>query len=470
MKRGRPRDEYPVTEFLSFLLAKMRTRGITQTQLAKRSGVNRGVVSRTINGVKKGKELCPASRPVRFAFSLALDLSPEEKIRFCCVPQDGPKPMLIADYRYPRQAVLSQASALLHQGFYYAAAQEFKRVFTLAERSSDSLLQADAAGQAALVDLEMFNFNAAQQWAYKSIAKCSQCIGVPVPEIICTATPYTPDASQSKSILAARILSDTMHNLCQIYVRQMVYCGNHKLEPSARLSLQNSLQLDGRLDLAQPSGNDLRCQAVVEVISKWPNSQLALKLIDQCRDNFAPGGLFEAHRVKTDGIIALHTGKLAQARGLLTKSAEMLSSFLDVRGLASARYMLSDAILRASGERLRTSDIREALRHIISAAALHPYGVVLDRCRQQARDANRRDLQAEIDDLLAGKGQYSVVHRMAAWMADESAYTAQDLFFRNIDLMMSGNFPPVEIPNRPVGQLDKGTRLLDDQQRASRAY
>jgi hypothetical protein len=250
----------------------------------------------------------------------------------------------------------------------------------------------------------------------------------------------------------------------------MVYCGKQELEGSARLGLQNSLKLARRLDLAQPSGNDLRCQAVVEVMGESPNPQLALKLIDQCRDNFAPGGLFEAHRVKTAGIIALQTGKLAQARNLFMKAAEMLSPFPDPRGLASARHMLSDAILRASGERLRTSDIRQALHHIIIAAALHPYGVVLERCREQARYANRCDLQAEIDDLIGGRGQYSTVHRMMAWSADGSAYTAQDLFFRNLDLMVAANFPQVEIPNRPVGRLDKGTRLLDDQPRASRGH
>jgi hypothetical protein len=442
MGAGRRRDNYPVEEFRLAVLANLGTPPrISHNQLADRSGVNRGTISKFVNSSPAVP--FPVSRAARVAISSTLNFAAEERIYFCCVAQDGQKPMLIRDYQYPRQAVLSQASALLHQGFYYAAAQEFNRVFSTAEQSGDLLLQADAAGRTALVYLEVDKFNEARRWAYKTIEKCSQCVSMPVSEIIANAPRYALDMSPPKSVLAARILSDVLHNLSQVYLRQMFYYGNQSLEQLARIGLQNCLNLNRRLDLAQPSGNDLRCRAVVEAISQPTDVQLALKLIDQCEDNFTNGGLFEAHRVKTGGLIAVQTGHLSNGRDLLTKADQMLSCFPDARGLASARYLLSDATLRT---RTSNNARRQALRYIISAAVLHPYGVVIDRCRQQARHADRRDFQIEIDDLIAGKGLYSAVWRMAGWMAEESQYTAQDLLFRNLDLMLTSNFPQVEIP------------------------
>jgi tetratricopeptide (TPR) repeat protein len=338
--------------------------------------------------------------------------------------------------------------ALLHQGFYYAAAREFKRLFSAPENSGDIILQADAAGRAALVYLEIGDFDEALRWAHRSIAKCSQCIGLPVREILRAASRYSADPSQSASVLACRILSDTLHNRCQILLRQMLYCSHEQLEQPACMALQTSLALDQRLDLSQPAGNDLRCRAVLEIIGRSPDRQSALRLIDECKGNFARGGLFEAHLVKTQGIVFLQSGKPVEGIRRLRKSEEMLSSFPDARGLAFAWYLLSDAILRTSENR------PEALHYLLSAAALHPYGVAIDRCRRQARYANRRDLQAEIDDLIAGKGQYSAVHRMTDWMAEDSPHTAEDLLFRNIHLMTAGNFPQVEIQDRPAVNLE----------------
>jgi tetratricopeptide (TPR) repeat protein len=354
----------------------------------------------------------------------------------------GPKPMLIADYSYPQLSAMLRSKTLLHEGFYYDAARELSRVFQSAESERNLLLQADSAGRAALVHLEIGNFKESATWARRSCASCSESVGVSLGEIVHTASPIsTPPSGDA---LAARILSDTLHNYCQVLVRQMVYYGKMQLEQSAREALRRCLELDHRLGLVQPAGNDIRCLAVVDVAGKSPNLKSAMRLIDECKQNFARGGLFEAHLVKTRAIVRILSGDTARGRDRLVEAEEMLRLFPDGRGLAMTMYLLSDAILRTSSN--KSGKRREALRQIIAAAALHPYNLVVDRCREQAQYANRREVQREIDDLVGGKGDYAAVHRMLSWLAEGSSYTSADLLFRNIDLLIARGFPHVELP------------------------
>jgi hypothetical protein len=448
MGRGRPRDNHPSDEFLAAILTEMEANGISQTALADRSlicrkgklvPVNRGTTSRFIRGT------IPVPADIRSAYMDTVGMPAEQRARFehSGSPANiGPKPMLIADYSYPQLPSMLRGKTLLHEGFYYDAAREFGRIFRTAEREGDLLLQADSAGRAALVHLEIGNFEEAISWANRSSRSCSQYVGVPLGEIIHTATPLL--AAPSGDALAARILSDTLHNHCQVLVRQMIYCGRPESEPIARLGLERALELDRRLGLAQPAGNDLRCQAVLEISKQSPDPKSAFRLIDECQQNFASGGLFEAHLVKTRAIVQLLGGQTAHGRDWLIQAEEMLRSFPDARGLAMTMFLLSQAILQSSPG--MTTKRREALRRILAAAALHPYRIVLDRCQEQARHVNRRELQREMDDLIAGKGYYAAVHRMMAWLAEGSAHQPNDLLFRNIDLMLANGFPRVELP------------------------
>jgi len=456
LKRGRPPiDDYPRREFVKTILAELKAQGISQTALSDRSfvrrgeklvPVNRGTTSRVLS------EEIPAPPHIRSAYMDFLGLPPELSMRFersTAFVALGPKPMLIGDYSYPQQPALLTAKTLIHEGFYFEAAKELKRAFLSAQSSGNILLQADAAGRAALVHLEVSNFKNAAYWAKISAAKCSECAGVSVGEIVRSATSFSPNPSGDA--LASRILSETLHNYCQGLVRQVVYFERKRLEPAARLWLSRALELDRRLGLAQPAGNDLRCQAVLEVASESPESTSAIRLLDECRQNFFHGGLFEAHLVKTRAIIDLLIGQKRLGLDRLIQAERMLRSFPDGRGLALTMYLLSEEIVRRSLD--NPEKRREALRTILSAAALHPYTPVVDRCREQARCTNPRDLQHEIDDLIAGKGSYAVVHRMMTWLAEGSAHSSTDLLFRNIDLMFAAGFPFVELPARTASHI-----------------
>lgn len=455
MKRGRPSDNHPRDEFLAVMLTQMKAMGISQTALADRSfvwrdgrvvPVNRGTISKFIHGK------IPLPPDVRSACMDTVDMPKELRPRFEGGPSSsshGPRPMLITDYSYPQQPAMIQARTLLHEGFYYRAAREFSRVFHSAETEGNLLLQADSAGRAALVHLEIGNFKEAAAWARRSSANCSEYVGAQLGEIVHTATPFSE--APSGEALAARILSDTLHNYCQVFVRKMLYCGKTQLEQAARLGLRRTLELDRRLGLAQPTGNDIRCLAVLEVAGETPNLKAAIRLIDQCKQNFARGGLFEAHLVKTRAIVQLLAGETAHGRDRLIEAGEMLRLFPDARGLAMTKYLLSAAILQTSSN--KATKRREALPQIIAAAALHPYGLVVDRCREQARYANHRDVQGEIDDLIAGNRDYAPVHRMLAWLAEGSRHTSEGLLFRNLELLLAAGFPHVDLPARLASEI-----------------
>lgn len=447
MKRGRPViHEYARHEFVVAALARMRALGISRTALADHSYVRRGDRLRSVNRGTLSRildERIPAPLDIRITLMTTLQFEPELVARFSgasCF--EDSRPMMIADYRYWQEPAVVPAANLLHQGFYSEAAAELSRVFRAAEQSGDVILQAYTAGHAALVHLEMGEFIDADKWAQRSITKCSKFIGLPVSDIIRTASRLSPESRPSGEALALRILSETLHNRCQIFARRMLYHDTHDLQDLARRELDTVLALDQRLDFVQPIGNDLRCKAVVEVATDRPNLQSALDLVSECEYHFPAGGLFEAHSRKTRGIITLRTGRPGLARRELIEAEKMLSSFMDARGLAATKYLISTAILRTPAK------ARQALPYILAAATLHPYGFVVNRFRQQANLVwfEVRDIQSEIDALIAGKGDYRSVHQMLAWLAQDSPYTAEDLLFRNLALVVAGNFPSVEIP------------------------
>jgi len=449
MKRGRPSDDYPRAEFVETALHRMKALGISQTALADHSQVHRagrslqvdrGTVSRIIRGQR------PASHDVRLALMRTLEFEPELVARF-----EGPsrsvgqvsEPKLISDYNFPRRPLV-KAVSLLVRGFYPDAARELKRIFGASADNGDAVLQADAAARMAWLHLEIGDFLNSERWAQRSITTSATFIGASMPEILRCVSRFPSEGSSSKPLTASRILSDALHLRSQILASKMLYVKDEGLNGAVQAGLERSLALDRRLDLPELIGNDLRWKAIMEVTGNQPNLISATKLIDESKDKFVRGGLYEAHWINARGVIQLQAGSLAQAKRLLTDAGEKLSSFTDAPGLALTNYLLSDVVLRTSGNR------REALRHIIAAAALHPYGFLIERCSQQACYSNRRDVQSEIDYLLAGRHDYQIVHQMMARLAHDSPHSPVDLLQRNIDLMLANGFPRVTVPSRRI--------------------
>lgn len=438
MKRGRkPKNDYPREEFIANVQEDMRRKRITQTSLAKQAAVNKGTLSDIFSGDR------PASVRDRFAIARFLGWEAERIKKFCghLDLDRGPRPHLDDVYDYSQRPELVAARALRPLGFYESAALEAKRAFDVGRDRGDILLGADAAGRMAVVHLEIGNFQQAVRWSEISIQKCCQSVGLSIAEILLAAGPCP--TRPTGDFLALRILSDSLHNYCQAFVRQILYFGNSELERRARQCLTCAVELDRRMGLSQPLGNNLRCRAVLEAATNSGNRQLSVRLIDEANDNFPSGGFFQAHSIKTRGIIHLATGRLAHGRDNLLEAEKMLQGFTDLRGLALTMYMTSDAILRTDG------DHRQALRHMLAATVLHPHTFVLDRCRMQARAANRRELQTELDNLVAGKGNYASVHLMLAWVSAKSDLSKDELLLEKLHSMRAGGFPEVAIPERP---------------------
>jgi len=458
MKTGRRRSEdYDRAAFAKAILEQSRAVGISRTALAKHSlvhgrdnklaPINKG----TISGILfDDRHATPEERE---AIMRTLKFSPDLAAKFVGEdPHTRHAAELITDYNYPRPPLV-EAVQLLVRGFYSDAYRELRRKFGDAVKGDDLILQADAAARMAWLFLEIGDFVKAEPWAQRSIVTSAKVIGLPVAGIIQSAAPVNARSSSSKTAIASRILSDAMHLRSQIFVSKMLYLEEWEPERAARSSLEQSLALDRRLDLPEPVGNDLGWKAVMEITAKQPELKSALRLLDECAGKFARGGLYEAHLLKTNGIIYLRSRRPVHGRNLLIDAKERLSSFADSRGLALNLYLLGDFFS------LHSNDRKQPLRHFLAAGALHPYGFLLDRCRTEARSARRAELQREIDDLLSGKGNYAPVHQMMKALAQHSPHTPEDLLYRNINLMAAREFPAVAIPARNGSAADFQKRV-----------
>jgi hypothetical protein len=221
----------------------------------------------------------------------------------------------------------------------------------------------------------------------------------------------------------------------------MLYLRNLESEGLAREALGQSLTFDRRLQLAEPTGNNLRWKAVLEVIGARPDLKSALGLIDESKDMFVPGGLYEAHLINSRGIIYLGTRKRAHGRDLLEEAADRLSWFADARGLALVLYLLSNSKSRPSDK------IQKSFRRMLAAGALHPHGFLLERCSWEAKRAGAHRLLKEIDNLLDDQNKdYRAVHQMMRQLGYNSPHEPNDLLHRNIGLLLGNDFPYLKLP------------------------
>ena len=185
----------------------------------------------------------------------------------------------------------------------------------------------------------------------------------------------------------------------------------------------------------------------MEAAIKNPNRKVSLNLIDEAKDKFDRGGLYEAHLNSANGLVELHAGNPKVARRLLHDAGEKLVRTADARGLALNMNALSDAPL------LGSDNIHKPFRYLLAAGALHPFGFMVERFRNRARNLEPRRLQTEIDSLLAGNPDYRPVHQIMTRLA-QGSHTPTGLLYRNIDLMLGVAFPRVKLPFRRAALLN----------------
>lgn len=448
MKRGRPSEPYLSEEFVAVILHRMAASSITQTALGKNSGVNRGTLSGILNGERK------ASVTNRIALMRALGFEEAIAVQFGITLSKThsarTEAELISDYNFPR-AELLKGVTLLAQGFYRDAARTLKSVFFEACVHGDLILQADAAARLTWLCLEIGNFKSARRWLTQSLTTCRLLAHHSVNEMVDAAGPLKELSPQSASFY--RVLSDALHLRSQILATQILYLKSEQLQIAAQDALAVNLALDQGLGLHQPIGNALRWRAIVTASSLIPKWSEAIRLIDQGREHLPQNGLYGAHLESARGIVLLQSGKPARARRHLVEAGAQLSGFNDARGFALNLYHQSETVLMTSNHR------RNALRLILAAAALHPHFPVIERARQQAAYANARDLNTEVDRLLAGYEENGAVHKMLSRLVRNSSHSSDDLLRRNLKVLFdsspsflaqSARLQPIQTIARPV--------------------
>jgi hypothetical protein len=80
-------------------------------------------------------------------------------------------------------------------------------------------------------------------------------------------------------------------------------------------------------------------------------------------------------------------------------------------------------------------------------AVMHPYGFVLNHCKEEFRDVTPQGFQRDIDDLHAGRKPFDTLHPVMTRLADGSARHAAEVIARNLTRIF-GALPELQSINR----------------------
>jgi hypothetical protein len=84
--------------------------------------------------------------------------------------------------------------------------------------------------------------------------------------------------------------------------------------------------------------------------------------------------------------------------------------------------------------------MQEARRYALSAAAFHPYGYVLENCKGQIQISSRRDVNQDVDDILAGRPPFQVVQQVFERLTEGTSSTSTELIRRNLSRVVSERY------------------------------
>lgn len=418
-KRGRPRDEYPQTEFRGVVLGALAQRGLGLRTLETLSGVNRGTLSAVLHGKR------PCGRDDRGAIMHALGFAADAQARFLPPPAAPPSEhdRVLLDGRLSAHPQLQRGLVLMSRAQFSEAYREFRSAFDDAAHGRDKLLQADAAGRLAWYHGELEGFVEARRWARVSVALLEDHLGLNADQIIDNigGSPSGGDACHK----AAYVLSRALRVHSKVLAVRIVHHLEYGWLREARAVFTQSLRLDERLEIPE-LGHDFRWRAVA--LSAEDGSQVkdVERLFSASRERLAAGTPGEACLIREQGVVRWQKNRLATAADFLWDAKEKLAHFADARALGPTFCVLSKIMLQDSG------DSRQARRYALIAAGLHPYGYVLDHCAEQIGRASIAERLREFDNLQAGQKPFDVVHRVLAGVAEGSPNTAAELVERNL--------------------------------------
>lgn len=440
MKRGRRRDEYPSGDFRGAVLGRVAARGLSLRALESLSGVNRGTLSGVLHGAR------PCERQDRAAIMHALGFAPEDQARFLPVGSVAAAEFdrVLLDGRVSAHPHLQRGQLLMSRAQFSEAHGEFRSVFDDAANGADKLLQADAAGRLAWFHGELERFRDARRWARISVGLLETYLGLNADQIIDAVSSSQSHADTSRK--AAYVLSRALRVHSKVLAVRIIHHLEYAWLAEARETFQRCLRLDERLQIAE-LGHDFRWRAVALSAEDRFQVKDVERLFSASRERLAPGTPGEACLIREQGIVRWQKNRLAKAADFLSDAKEKLTFFADARALGPTFCVLSKLIVQDNG------DLRNAKRYALIAAALHPYGYVLDHCLEQLRKLSPLERQRDLDDLRAGQKPFDLVHHVMARVAHGSPNSSAQLIERNLGRLRSALQPGPHFPSADGSRL-----------------
>jgi transcriptional regulator with XRE-family HTH domain len=416
LKRGRPRDDYPADDFRKRARGQIQILNLTLREIEALSGVNRGTISKVLHGV------IPCAREDRQALMAALEFERSEQQRFLSSGLALPPELVLHDGAYPLSGSylpIQRGRELLMRSMFPEARRQLNQAFTAAVAREDFVRAADAAEVLAWLEYEAMDRDntRALDWISVSIGLIEKQVGVSLDLILASIRSGSQSAEISADDEVTPILNKVLHIRCKLLTERVIYYAEPHRRLAANAAFAQSLTLGGYRQVAEQLGHDFRWQGRL-LAGDREGRDAAEKRVAESLDHCHRGSSGESLAARDRGFVYWQTGQPAKAREAFGKAVVLLAAYADARALGPAFYALS----KLAGEADR---LREARRHALAAAAFHPYGFVLENSRAHIRIADRRDLDHDLADLLAGRPPFDIVHSVLSRLA-ESAETSKD--------------------------------------------
>jgi ribose 1,5-bisphosphokinase PhnN len=303
---------------------------------------------------------------------------------------------------------------------------QLTEAFTDALARRDLVRAADAAEVMAWLEHEAMDRENTRAliWAATSIELIEKHVGIRLDQILTSIQSASRSAEISVGADVTSSLTKVLQIRSKLLAERVVYYAESRRAGEAETAFAQSLTLDGFVGTAGGFGHDFRWHARL-LAGERTGRPAAERRISEGFDHFERGSSGESLVARDLGFVYWQTGQPAQARNAIWKAIDLLVPYADARALGPAFYVLS----KVAGEADR---LREARRLALAAAAFHPYGYVLENGKGHIQVADRRNLDHDIDDLLAGKPPFHIVHQVIGRLTDGTASSSTALVQRNL--------------------------------------
>jgi transcriptional regulator with XRE-family HTH domain len=291
------------------------------------------------------------------------------------------------------------------------------------------LRAADAAEVLAWLHLELMSKErtVALRWAEAGISLVEKHFGVPLSNILKSASPYSTSALVAPGDDATSVLGKLLHIQAKYYTERAVHYDEPNAVHRAEALYSQSIALDTYLKSSEQVCHDFRWYA--RLITDERDWAKAERRLSQSSGAVGRGSAPDALCQRDRGIVLWKVGYRVLARRTLHDAIPALAQYGDARGLAPAFYALSQI------ERGRRN-IKEARQYAFAAAVLHPFGFVLQNYKEVA--SQTRDIYRDIDDLLTERKPFGLVRPLLTELAigagqlTDPANSADQLLHHNL--------------------------------------